>query len=204
MNSIKKFTNAINYRLLACIFVVTAGVSLMSGVAFAQSVATDTVDVDVMVLAGVSSLTINDTNVGFGSVTPDQNVHRFESANVTGDYFAANGPWELQVYTTDANGLEGLIGTGVVAPTESQGHTIPLKVDPGADHDVTNNSHWAGSADMFTPVPDVSSQNPAIIASSANGDPGNNPNLVFNFGIDVAGVHQGPYQATVTIDLAIM
>ncbi len=204
MKNIKKITNAINYRFLACIFVVTVGASLMSGIAFAQSVATDTLDVTATVNAGQSSLTINETTVGFGSVTPSQAGSRFESANVTGDYFAANGPWELLVYTTNANDTEGLIGTGNVAPNDNLGALLPFRVDPGADHDVTDNSHWAGSADMFTPVPDDGSPNPAVIASSANGDPGNQPNLLFNFGIDVAGAHQGPYSVTVTAELAIL
>ncbi len=202
MKNINKLTNAINYRLLACIFVVTVGASLMSGVAFAQI--TDTVDVSVTVNAGQSSLNVTETSVGFGSVTPSQAGSRFESANVTGNYFAANGPWELIVYTTDANDAEGLIGTGNVAPNDNLGALLPFKVDPGADHDVTDNSHWAGSADMFTPVPDDGSPNHAVIASSTNGDPGNNPNLVFNFGIDVAGAAQGPYETKVTVDLSIL
>ncbi len=197
MKNIRKPTNVINHRLLTSLSVLLFGTLLTSTVAFAQ--VTDTVDVTASVNAGVSTLNITETAVGFGALTPAPAGSRFESANVTGDYFAANGPWELRVYTTDANDAQGLVGSGAAA-----GNTIALfKVDPGADNDVTNDDDWANTPE-FHFVLDDGSLPFATVASSLNGYPANNPNLVFNFGVDVAGAAPGPYAATVTVDLAIL
>ncbi len=195
MKNIKKLTNAINSRLLTCIFVITVGTSLMTGVALAQ--VTDTVDVTATVTAGVSTLNITETSVGFGAVTPDVNGSRFESGNVTGDYFAANGPWELRVYTTNAGNALGLIGQ------TNPNNTILLKVDPHADNDVTNDNDWSLTPEFFI-VGDSSSSLFTSVVSSANGDPANNANLIFNFGIDASGAAAEPYSTTVTVDLAIL
>ena len=172
-----------------------AGALLISAAASAQ--VTDTVDVTATVGAGVSILNVNETTVGFGTVTPAAGASRFESANVTGNYFAANGPWEVRLYTTAAGNEEGLIGTG----PNNTGSTLPFKVDPGADDDVTDNGDWTTA---FVPVLDDGSLPAASVASSANGDPADQPSLVFNFGIDAAGSDAGPYSTTVTVELAIL
>ncbi len=178
--------------------ILTLGLSLgVTSVAFTQI--TDTVDVTATVNAGTSTLNITETSVAFGAVLPVPGNSRFESGNVTGDYFAANGPWELTVYTTNAGDAEGLVGTDV----GNLGATIPLKVDPDADNDVTNDDDWTNTPEFFY-VLDDGNANAAKVASSANENPAENNSLVFNFGIDAAGSAVGAYSTTVTAELAIL
>ena len=187
--------------------ILTLGLFLgVTSSSFAQ--VNDTVLVDLTVNAGVSSITINEASVGFGAQTPAENATRFESANVTGSYFAANGPWEVRVYTTNAGDVAGLIGTDA----NNSGASIPLfKVDPGADGDVTVPEDWSGTINphFFFVLDDGAVDaggNPfyAKVASSAAQDLPDNDNLLFNFGIDIIGAAQGAYSTTVTVELAVL
>ncbi|MDD5449363.1 MAG: hypothetical protein PHO42_02035 [Candidatus Omnitrophica bacterium] len=71
---------------------------LYAGVAYAAP--SDTVNITVTVGAGTSSVSIVETAISFGTVTPLATDRRFEALSaMTVDYFPAGFPWAVRVYT---------------------------------------------------------------------------------------------------------
>lgn len=165
----------------------------------------DTLRVSARVGAGTSILTINETAIDFnGPLQPVQGSSRFESSNVTGSYFVANGGvggWKIIVSTQNAGNAAGLV-------SETTDENIAqFKVDQGADGDVTDPLEW-GDDDAaefsFVLDDDAAVADAASVASSDNQDLTENDNLVFNFGVDVAGASVGTYSTTVVVELALL
>ena len=200
-------------------FAIIIGFLLTGSFAYAQStgsVDTGTINVSATVVQGTSSISIVSPTgeVSFSDqlVPTDQNS-RYLSEAVTINYFAANGPWEIRVYTQNSEGRTGLINA-------AGSSRVLLKVTPGVENDsgvvefgdVENNDDWSGSDQnlKFFTVLDVGTvdenQNPffAIAASSKNENPNKNEAFQVKFGIDVAGASTGEHEAEVTFDLAIL
>ena len=181
---------------------------------YAQNV-TDTITVRATVGSGTSSISIlSPAVIDFGgqSLAPTAENSRYLSNEVTIDYFAANGPWQIRVYTTNANNVQGLVST-----TQGSTSTITFKITPedrqGEFGEVSNDDHWSGSDEVlrfFTVLDDDTkseSGDPfyAIAASSANENPSKDSDFKVKFGIDVAGAAIGQtHEAIVTFDLAIL
>ena len=146
-----------------------------------------------------------------GTLTPTSSNSRFASSQISIEYFAANGPWEIRVYTQNANNAQGLVN-------EDGDSFVELKIDV-EDRDgnfgiVTNDDHWSGGDDVLeffrilddnamtesnTPVPFF-----AVIASTANENPDQDSDLRAVFGIDIAGASADTHSADVIFDLAIL
>ena len=165
----------------------------------------DTLTVSATIGAGNSSLTINETAIGFdGTLQATDGSSRFESNNVTGSYFIANGGaggWKIIVSTQNDGDIAGLVdGT-------TNNNIAQFKVDQGADGDVTDDIDWEDEDEAeFSFVLDDSAdvENAASVASSENEDLTKNDSLVFNFGVDIAGKPVGTYSATVIVELVLL
>ncbi len=183
--------------------------SLISTISYGQ--VTQVVTVTASVAAGTSTLVASPTSVDFGSsaLTAAVNDHRHSSGVVSLDYFAANAPWSIKVYTTRTDTLSGLVN--------STDNAIPLKVNVGTGgtapfDDPEVDTAWSGTEaqlKFFSVFDDgtVDTVNGGIfftkLASSANENPAEDASFQFIFATDVAGAAAGAYTASVTIELAI-
>ena len=82
---------------------------------------TATVTVGVTVLPGQNDISVDTSNVNFGSVTGTVSNRRFVAGPITVRYFAGTNPWTIRVYTANPSHIAGLIGV-----TDSN-KSIPLK-----------------------------------------------------------------------------
>jgi hypothetical protein len=172
----------------------------------------DTIEVSATVVEGTSSISVESpAAINFSGQTLVATVDntRYLSDEVTLSYFAANGPWEIRVYTTNTDDLTGLVNADASS-------TVTLKVTTadrdGNFGDVTDEDQWGGADDVlrFLRVLDDGTRddldNPffAIIASSANENPSSSSDLKVKFGIDIAGAKAEEHKAVVTFEMAIL
>ena len=132
--------------------------SIMVGgllVAAASAATVQNLAVGASVLPGTSYLLIHGGPMTNLVVQPASTNQYFVTAARTAEYFAANGPWHIRVYTTNANNSLGLVSES--SPTNS----IILKI-------------WQAS---MGPVPDGTTGSngvPATYAGKAYPDPDDN------------------------------
>lgn len=103
-------------------FAIILAFSLTGSFVFAQGTSVfDKVTVSATIGQGTSSISIVEENIDFGgTLIPEDGNSRHLSGAITIDYFAANGPWEIRVYTENQNGVTGLLSTNSAS-------VIPLK-----------------------------------------------------------------------------
>lgn len=196
-------------------FAIILAFLLTGSLTCAQSVGsagTASISVSATVGSGTSSISIVQGAINFGDTVllPIEGDSRYISEAITIKYFAANGPWEIRVYTQDQNDAQGLVSTG-------SSSTVLLKITPedkeGGFGDVKNDDHWSGEDELlrfFTVLDDdakeLNTTTPfyAIAASSKNENPSKNDDFKIKFGVDVAGAADEEHKAEVTFDLAIL
>ncbi len=166
--------------------------------------------VDEIILADnalTPTLAVSVSTVDFnGPLVATSTDHRFSSDIISLDYNAPSNTWELRVYTSNTNDAVGLVN--------SNGSTIPLKIDLGADDDPEIDSAWApvngdeSNLKFFNVFDDSTvndSGNPVYttVVSSANSDSNLNNNFQVSFAIDLAGATTTTYSSNVTFELFI-
>ncbi len=240
MEMIKKIIAVLSASLMAASFTYAA-VSIEKSVTVAATVNSANLDKVPAKLSVVSPAADNEgvVNITFNSGSPlfvgdtdgkgAQNS-RYVSEAVVLDYVAPYGPWDIRIYTTRLDLIEGLVD---INATDSASRTaaqiaaterIPLKFttaprsDPDPDDtvdpsfDIGDNTDWAGGDDaLFSFViqedVDATDDNGLFffkLASSSIGDESANSSFEFYFGVDVLGASAGiTYSADVTIELYI-
>ena len=145
--------------LIRSILVITL---LLSNAQYAFAVS-DNVGVDAIIGSGTSSLTVTQASLTFGTITPSDTDHRKAAGPLEVAYFAANGPWEIKVYSdngvvTGPTALGGLIGAddstllALKAWTANYGRKVgapddpdcPAGTAPDAEHDASWNPGVVG------------------------------------------------------------
>ena len=175
------------------------------------------IEVKATIGGGTSTLSVTGTPVfnGGNALTTNSGRSRYESSTLTVNYFAANGPWDLGVYTTRTDEIAGLADK---ADGEVNVNTIPLKfttffTEGSETIDPNDDLQWSSSDPeelKFFTVLDVSAVDDnndpfyARLASSEAGDLASD-SIEFKFATDAAGGSEGAeHSAVVTIILNIM
>ena len=175
---------------------------LMASAAWADM--SDTLNVSATVGAGVSSLSVVQADLNFGTLTPAEGATRFVSSALTMDAFAANGPWYIKASTANAGNTMGLV--------DANGHSMLLKMwqpsfgpETGLP-DANVDANWRGDAAFWGFVYDdnqLDENNQPLfskIAQSANED---STDFNFYLAVDAGGVAVGSYSTMVTFTLVI-
>ena len=147
---------------------IVAIFALQTGLAYAAT--SDTVNVLATVGAGTSFVDIlNSADITFGTVNPTGTDHRFEATTAMSlDYFAANSPWTIRVWTANSPGVDpdegaaaGLQGADGVTYMPLKVWNVnfgPLATKPDPEVDATWNSPDEGWARI--PEQDEHTSNP--------------------------------------------
>ena len=182
--------------------VAVAVIGLMAATGFA-AITNDNVTVSANVQAGSGSFVdIKATAIGFGNVAPSPSSYRF-AATSTCEFFAANGPWNIHVYTTNGvnadttakvlrninNGVTNWMSMKFWQPNFGPTNWYNAYANPPVMQDnCWTNMKW---------VVDQSQQDSTIAASASyDASP-----VKFSFAIDAMGAATGTYSAPVYFEL---
>ena len=168
MKMIKRLTTIAAASSLAItpIFAQSSPVSIEDTVTVTATVSPadlDAVPAKLVVSTLYSNVTFNDNDgtplsVGGGV---GATLSRYVSDVVTLDYVAPYGPWDIRIYTTRSDELEGLVDSskddpaGATAAAIAATDTIPLKFTTapltGANaFDISDDADWAGEDAVFS------------------------------------------------------
>ncbi|MBN1269991.1 MAG: hypothetical protein JXB04_10400, partial [Kiritimatiellae bacterium] len=149
----------------------------------------DTVDVEAIVGEGSGSfITIEPATLSFGTVNPSPATHRFSSTMLTCEWYAANGPWSVEVSANNPTNLSGL-----VAERAGEYYSIPLKfwtANYGGAGDPNDNDEWTGTNAVFRWVLDNEESYLFKLGTSAEESASPTP---FKFAIDAEGALKTNY-----------
>jgi len=174
-----------------------------AGAALGQTTATVSVSADV-VGGGASQITVSPATIDFGMLSPSAGDHRFKTSALTGEFFAATAPWRITVYTTNDNGVVGMVSPG---GADIMPQFKFNQANFGSD-DEDNDENWASAINAtFKGIFDVNTidtNTMAVFRSTlARSDEGDTSPIEFKFAIDAGGVVATNYSADVVFELEI-
>ena len=154
------------------------------------------VNVSAVVGPGLGSfLNIDASTLDFGTVNPSPTDHRFRSNILTCEFFAASGPWSIEVTSDNPADAAGLAPVGGGIPVQ-----LKFNQPNYGNGDPEDDVNWTGLTAVWRPVIDNDAASPLVLGSSAEGD---TPDIPFSFAIDVDGLAKTNYSGLILFDLVI-
>jgi len=200
-------------RIMMITLIMLGVFGLATGIAFAAT--SDSFLVSATVATGTSTLDVTEATMAFGTLTGTPAAHRFATAaGFTVNYYAANSPWTIRVYSNNHPGVDLVEGAFAGLKGADTTTYVPLKVwcpnygGTGTPPDPKVDLNWIGTAPTYADarwlrIPELDEQTTVPTTWRRLAYTGAELATGFaNFlGVDVEGVKAQAYTTTLTVEI---